>query len=268
MTPDRSSLRLAGRVALITGASRGIGAAVARCFANEGADLVLPMRHPEAAAELLAAMPRTKARVRTVVGDLEDRTFFARLRSVVEDEFGRLDIMIGNAGLIGPIGPISTIDDDAWERALVLNLNANFHLLKTFDALLRRAEAARAVFVTSGVTRKPGRAHLASYTVTKCALEAMVKTYAGETAQTAIKVNLLNPGPTRTHMRAELLPSENPLSVKPPDAVGTAFLELVAADCPYSGEIFDVEVIGEPGHPPSESFSSDDDVACRLVLRR
>ncbi|MBF0166115.1 MAG: SDR family oxidoreductase [Alphaproteobacteria bacterium] len=225
---------------MITGASRGIGHAVAKKFAEEGADLILPVRDEECAEKLVKELSPVGGKILTPVGDLTDRSFFSRLSEAVEKKFQRLDILIASAGELGPISLLSNIDDADWEKVLNINLTANFRLLKTFDPLLRRAKAARLVFVTSGVTRNPGRAKLGPYSLTKCALEAMAKTYACETADTAIRINLLNPGPTRTSMRATVCPDEDPLTVKSPERVAEFFLNLCLPECQDSGRIFDI----------------------------
>ncbi len=238
---------MSGRVALITGASRGIGRAVAHRFAAEGADLVLPARNSSQAAELERALAPVGGKVLTLTGDLSERPFFSRLAQAVEEKFGRLDILIANAGVLGPLKPLAQIDEVNWDEALDVNVSANYRLLRAFDPMLRKAKAARIVFVTSGITRNPSRPNLGSYAVAKCALEALAKTYAAETSGTAIRINLLNPGPTRTEMRACVCPEEDPLSVKPPETAAEFFVELCLPECPYSADVVDLMLVDPNG---------------------
>ncbi|MBF0353686.1 MAG: SDR family NAD(P)-dependent oxidoreductase [Alphaproteobacteria bacterium] len=241
-----SDSRLLGRVALITGASRGIGEAVARLFAAEGADLILPARQPEALVGLQNELAEFGRAVLIPKYDLTDRRCFPQMAQQIDKRFGRLDILVANAGVLGPLSKLSEIDDESWDHAFDINLSANYRLLKNLDSLLRTSKAARIVFATTGATRSPGRPELGPYTISKYALEAMAKTYAAETADTQIRINLINPGPTRTKMRATICPQEDPLTVKTPAEVGGFFLDLCLTECPYSGEILDV-VMDEGG---------------------
>ena len=150
-----------------------------------------------------------------------------------------LDIFVGNAGVLGPLSPLGHISERDWTETIEVNLTANWRLIRTLDPLLRRAEAGRVIFVTSGAARNC-RAYWGPYSVSKAALEALAKTYAAETARTAMRVNLVNPGPTRTRMRATAVPGEDPSTLPDPADVAPIFIELALPDLDRSGEVIEV----------------------------
>lgn len=227
--------RLEGRIALITGASRGIGAAVAERFAAEGARLVL-------AARTVGGLEETDDRVRAAGGaatlvplDLRDGAGIDRLGASLAERFGRLDILVGNAAVLGRLGPVAHLPVDLWDEALAVNLTANWRLIRAFDALLRASDAGRAIFVTSGVTRGPA-AYWSVYAATKAALEALATTYAAEVGKTNVRINLVDPGQVRTSMRAQAFPGEDPMRLATPEAITEIFVELGARECRRNGE--------------------------------
>jgi NAD(P)-dependent dehydrogenase (short-subunit alcohol dehydrogenase family) len=230
--------RLAGRVALITGASHGLGAAIARRFAAEGAQLVLLGRSAAALEEVddavRAASSGTGATL--VPFDLKDSDAIDRLGAALYERHGRLDVLVGNAGLLGTLTPLAHIKPAEWEEVLAVNLTANWRLIRSMDPLLRLSPAGRVVFVSSGAARGP-RAYWGTYAVSKAALEMLAGIYAAETAKTPVRVNLVDPGRLRTRMRARAYPGEDPASLPEPDAATDAFVELAAADCTRHGEI-------------------------------
>jgi len=233
------TLRLAGRVALITGASRGIGAAVARRFAAEGARLVLAARTTGALEEIddrIRADLGQAAAPTLVTLDLADDDGIERLAAAVAERFAGLDILIGNAGLLGTLTPMHQIDPAEWQRMLAVNLTANWRLIRAFDPSLRASDAGRAVFVTSGAARG-ARPYWAAYAVTKAALDSMVLSWAAENATTAMRINLIDPGATRTAMRAEAYPGEDPTTLKTPDDVAGLFVDLAEPGCTRHGEV-------------------------------
>src|SRR5258708_6470659 len=201
--------RLAGKIALVTGASRGIGAAVAERFAAEGAHLVLAAR---------------------TVGGLEE------VAAALHERFGRLDILVGNAAEFGTFSPLGHIDPKLWGEIIDLNLTANWRLIRAMDPLLRAAEHGRAIFVTSGIARAP-RAYWGPYAVSKAGLEVLVKTYAAEIEKTRARANLIGPGIVRTRLRASVFPGEDPMTLPPPESVAEAFLQLALPECQRNGEI-------------------------------
>jgi NAD(P)-dependent dehydrogenase (short-subunit alcohol dehydrogenase family) len=237
MPDDAQGGRLDGRIALITGASRGIGAAVAERFAAEGAQLVLTARTVGGLEETDDAVRRTGGRRATLVPlDLRDFDKIDQLGASLFERFGRLDILVGNAGALGTLSPAGHIAPDVWQQVLDVNLTANWRLIRSLDALLRAAEAGRAIFVTSGAAAG-AFAYWGAYAASKAALEALVRSYAAEVAKTALKVNLLDPGAVRTRMRAQAFPGEDPRRLTPPESIAERFVELASADCTRHGEV-------------------------------
>jgi len=237
--PNSALGRLAGRIALITGASRGIGAAVAERFAREGAHLVLTGR-------TVGGLEETDDRVRAVGGsatlvpfDLRDFIKIDELAAALYERYGRLDILVANAGEFGAFSPLGHIDPALWGEVIDLNLTANWRLIRVMDPLLRVAEHGRAVFVTTQLARD-ALPYYGPYAVSKAGLETMVRIYAGEVARTRVRVNLLDPGVARTRLRARIFPGENPANVPSPESVAEAFLPLVVEECVRHGEILGI----------------------------
>jgi len=172
--------------------------------------------------------------------DLGNPEGIDQLGAVVFERWKKLDILVGNAGVLGRLSPLGHVEPKTWDEVMALNVTANWRLIRSFDPLLRQSDAGRAVFVTSAAAFKL-LAYWGPYSVSKAALEALVKTYAAETVKTAVRVNLLNPGPVRTRMRAQAMPGEDPLSLPTPEAVAQAFLPLVAPGPGETGEVFDFE---------------------------
>jgi NAD(P)-dependent dehydrogenase (short-subunit alcohol dehydrogenase family) len=228
--------RLRGRIALITGASRGIGAAVAKRFAAEGAHVILVARTVGALEEVYDAIVAAGGTATGVPLDVADAARIDELAAHIDERYGRLDILVGNAGVLGPLSPLAHVDPPEWERVFAVNLHANWRLIRAMDLLLRRSAAGRAIFVSSGVTRGV-HAYWGAYAVSKAALEALVRTYAAEVESFGVKANVVHPGIVRTAMRAQAMPGEDPLSLKPPEAVTDAFVALAEASWTRSGEI-------------------------------
>ena len=230
--------RLAGRIALITGASRGIGAAVARCYAAEGARLVLAARTVGGLEEVDDAIKAAGATATLVPIDLTQGDAIDQLGGAIHEKFGRLDVLVGNAGTLGVLSPIAHIEPKTWDHAVALNLTTNYRLIRSLDPLLRLSKAGRAIFVSSGAARSL-RPYWGAYSTTKAALEAMVRTYAKEIANTAVRANLVNPGAQRTEMRATAFPGEDPMSLPHPDERTGVFVDLAEAACDRNGELVD-----------------------------
>ena len=229
--------RLAGRIALVTGASRGIGAAVARRFAAEGAKLILTARTVGGLEETDDAIRSAGGEAATLVPlDLREFDKIDQLGASLYERFGHLDVLVGNAGVLGILSPLGHVDPGLWQQTLDVNLTANWRLIRSLDPLLGRSAAGRAIFVTSGAAQM-SRAYWGPYAVTKAALESLVKTYAAELAKTEVRANLVSPGAVRTLMRAQAFPGEDPESLPPPEAVTDVFVELAAADCGRNGEV-------------------------------
>ncbi|UEM22574.1 SDR family NAD(P)-dependent oxidoreductase [Skermanella mucosa] len=234
-----SEPRLSNRVALITGASRGIGAAVAERFAAEGAHVILAARTVGGLEEVDDRV-RAKGGTATLVPvDLMDFDKIDQLGQSIFERFGRLDILVGNAAMLGDLSPISHYAPKTWDRVFGLNVTANYRLIRSLDRLLRGSDAGRAMFVTSGVARGPV-AYFGAYAASKAALEMMVRMYALEVALSPLKVNLLDPGVVRTKMRAHGFPGEDPMIHPAPEEITDRFVELAEPACRLHGEVVSV----------------------------
>jgi len=229
--------RLAGRVALITGASRGIGAAVAKRFAAEGAQVILTARTVGGLEEVDDQIRKAGHGNATLVPlDLAKGAEIDKLGPAILERFGKLDILVGNAGQLGILSPMGHIDPPVWDRVFAVNVAANWRLIRICEPLLKLSPAGRAIFVTSTAAQGT-HPYWGAYAASKAALESMVRTWAGELVQTNIRANLLNPGRTRTRMRAEAFPGEDPLSVKPPEEVAAVMVPMASAEETRQGEI-------------------------------
>jgi NAD(P)-dependent dehydrogenase (short-subunit alcohol dehydrogenase family) len=260
---------LQGRIALITGASRGIGAAVAKRFAAEGAHVILVARDlkgleaTDDAIRALAVPPPSGMRsgggrsiapaeqdtpppqpssyrggsATLVQLDLTEPAKIEQLAEQIAARFGRLDILVGNAGQLGDLSPMQDGTPEDWDKVMAVNVTANWHLIRCFDALLKASPAPRAIFVTSGVTKRAA-AYWGAYAVSKAAIESMVGIYAAENAKTSLKVNLIDPGAVRTRMRAKAYPGEDPAQLPEPDAITDRFVHLASADTEETGQKF------------------------------
>ncbi|RMF18169.1 MAG: SDR family NAD(P)-dependent oxidoreductase, partial [Alphaproteobacteria bacterium] len=208
---------LTGRLALITGASRGIGRATALALAGEGAHVIAIARPSSVAAlESLDDEIREAGGSATLTPlDLTEGDAIDRLGAAIYERWGHLDLLIGNAGRLGVLSPVTHIDPKEWERTIAVNLTSNFRLIRSLDPLLRRSEDPRAVFVTSGAAGRH-KAYWGLYAASKAALETLVLTYEAECRLSGIRVNLVDPGPVRTSMRAQAYPGEDPETLPEP----------------------------------------------------
>jgi len=229
--------RLADKVAVVTGASRGIGYAFAKALAREGAHVIAVARTVGGLEELDDEIRSLGGSATLVPADLKDTPAIDRLGEAIFERWKRLDVLVGNAGVLGQLSPLGHIKPEVWDEAVAVNLTANWRLIRSLDPLLRQAPSGRAVFVTTGATQSLP-AYWGAYSATKAALEAMVKTYAAEIAKTNVKANLLNPGPTRTAMRAKAFPGEDPNTLPTPEEVAKAALPLCLPSCTSNGSIY------------------------------
>jgi NAD(P)-dependent dehydrogenase (short-subunit alcohol dehydrogenase family) len=228
-------MRLKGRIALVTGASRGLGAAAALAFAKEGAHVVAVARTVGGLEALDDRIQKAGGSATLVPLDVTDGAGIDRLGGAIYERFGKLDVFLGNAGLLGTLSPIGHIDPAIFEKVMAVNVTANWRLIRSLDPLLRASDAGRAIFVTSGVSRRVVP-YWSAYAASKAALDMMVCTYAAESAHTAVRVNLYNPGPMRTGMRKEAFPGEKPESVPLPEAHAEALIQLAVPACTMNGE--------------------------------
>jgi NAD(P)-dependent dehydrogenase (short-subunit alcohol dehydrogenase family) len=235
-----SEARLKDRIALITGASRGIGRATARLFAREGAHVMLLARTKKSLEPVDDEIRAEGGKASLIPLNLENGQAVDAIGPSLYERFGKLDILVGNAGLLGGLRPLTHIPSETWEKVLAVNLTANWRLIRTLDPLLRRSDAGRVVFVTSSRVARQGRAYWAPYSVSKAALEALAKTYANETADSEVKVNLVDPGATATAMRAQAYPGEDQETLQTPEEVAQVILRLSLPDMTETGEIVGV----------------------------
>jgi NAD(P)-dependent dehydrogenase (short-subunit alcohol dehydrogenase family) len=234
---------LSGKVALVTGASRGLGHATALHLARAGAHVIAVARTQGGLEELDDEIKKIGGTATLVPMDLADFDAIDRLGASIFQRWNKLDIMIGNAGLLGKITPVPHIEPHDWKKVMDVNVTANYRLLRSMDVLLRQSHAGRVVFVTSGQAHKPN-AYWGMYAVSKAALEAMVKTYAKEIETTAMRVNCFSPGATRTKMRATAMPGEDPMTLPAPEDVSAQILPMCAADFSDNGGVWKYDAKG------------------------
>lgn len=229
---------LSGKIALVTGASRGIGKAVALEFAREGAHVVALARTAGGLEELDDAIQAAGGTATLVPADLKDGPAIDRLGASLYERYKKLDILVANAAILGTLSPLGHYDPKVWDDVIAVNLSAQWRLIRSLDPLLRQAEAGRAVFLTSGVSQK-AVPYWGAYAVSKAGLDMLARIYAAETEKTNVKVNLFNPGPTRTRMRAQAMPGENPMTLDPPHKVAAHIVPLCLPSCEFSGRLYD-----------------------------
>jgi NAD(P)-dependent dehydrogenase (short-subunit alcohol dehydrogenase family) len=229
---------LEGRVALVTGASRGIGRAAALAFAEAGAHVVALARTTGALEELDDEISARGGSTTLVPLDLADAPAIEKLGPALLERWGKLDILLANAGMLGPLTPLTHASPKEWANVFDTNVTANWRLLKSVDPALQASDAGRVILMSSGAAHKC-LAYWGPYSISKAAVEAMARTYAAETAKTPLKVMLVNPGPLRTRMRAEAMPGEDPLTLKTPEELAPHLVKLASPDWNESGKIFD-----------------------------
>jgi NAD(P)-dependent dehydrogenase (short-subunit alcohol dehydrogenase family) len=229
---------LAGRIALITGASRGIGYATGIALARAGAHVVAVARTVGGLEELDDALRAAGSAATLVPLDMRDYDGLYRLAAALNERHGRLDALVGNAAIAGVPSPLDHIEPKAWDEAFAVNVTANWHLIRAMDPLMRRSDAGRAVFVTSRASTL-ARAYWAPYSVSKAALDVLVRTYAAETSSTAVRVNLFDPGATRTRMRAMVMPGEDPMTLPTPAEVAEQIIGLCLPGFAETGKLYE-----------------------------
>ena len=231
---------LEGRVALVTGASRGIGRAAGRALAAAGAHVILVARTVGGLEELDDEIQKAGGHATLVPLDLKDFAALDRLGASIYERWGKLDAFLGNAAVLGPVTPLSHINPKQFQELVDVNITANWRLIRSLDPLLRQSDAGRVLFVTSGVARR----HMpfwGGYSMSKAALESLALIYAAECNGTNLKVNLLSPGALRTGMRARAFPGEDPQSLETPDVVAPLIVEMLSPAYDKNGELVEYQ---------------------------
>lgn len=234
---------LAGRIVLVTGASRGIGYAAALEAARRGAHVIAVARTVGGLEDLDDEIKALGGDATLVPLDLSDGDGIDRLGRSIFDRWGRLDGFIGNAGLLGVISPLPHVDVKEFTKVFDLNVTANYRLIRSFDLLLRQSDAGRVALVSSGAADS-ARPYWGLYAATKAAVNAMAKSYAGEMASSAVRVNVFYPGAVRTQMRAKAVPGEDPNTLPTPADIAPRLIDLVSPSLDATGQIFDVNADG------------------------
>ena len=234
-----SELDLSGRVALVTGASRGIGYFIAKELAAAGAHVIAVARTVGGLEELDDEVKQAGGQTTLVPLDLADMAGIDRLGGAIHERWGKLDVMVANAGVLGVLGPIGHIEAKVFDKVMLLNVNAVWRLMRTTDPLLRLSDAGRAILMSSGAAHS-ARAFWGPYAASKAALEALARSWADETKNTALRVNSVNPGATRTAMRAQAMPGEDPMTLQHPSEVAKKVVALASPDLTETGAILDV----------------------------
>lgn len=225
-------MSLSGKIALITGASRGIGAAVAKEYAKQGAHVILTARTVGGLEEVDDEIKTFGGTATLVPLDLRQGDMIDALGAQLFDRFKKLDILVGNAAMLGSLSPVSHAAPIEFDEVFKVNLTANYRLIRAMDPLLRSSIAGRVIMVTSGAAAAP-IAYWGPYASSKAALEHLTLTYAAEVKQTNIKVNLLDPGAIRTKMRAQAFPGEDPMSLPTPESITGLFVDLAGEKAPH-----------------------------------
>jgi NAD(P)-dependent dehydrogenase (short-subunit alcohol dehydrogenase family) len=228
---------LEGRIALVTGASRGIGRAAALAYATAGAHVIAMARTTGGLEELDDDIRAVGGSATLVPADVTDAEAIERLGPALLQRWGRLDILLANAGILGPLTPLTHASAKEWSQVLDVNLTANWRLLTACEPALKQSASPRVLFVSSGAAHKC-MAYWGPYSVSKAALEAMARTYAAETQTSAMRVMMVNPGPLRTKMRADAMPGEDPLSLRTPEDLAPHLVAMASESWMETGKIF------------------------------
>lgn len=230
---------LAGKVILVTGASRGIGYASAIEAARRGAHVVAVARTVGGLEELDDEIQDLGSSTTLVPLDLRDGDAIDRLGAAIFERWGALDGLVANAGQLGVLSPLPHVSPEDFDKVIAVNVTANYRLLRSCDLLLRQADAGRAVFVSSSSARS-ARPYWGLYAASKAAVDAMVKSYAGEVEQTKVRVNVFYPGAVRTAMRAKAMPGEDPATLPTPADVAPKLIDLLSPALKENGKLFDM----------------------------
>lgn len=227
-----------GRLAVVTGASRGIGYQIAKKLGERGAHVIAIARTVGGLEDLDDEIKAAGGQATLVPLDLTDYDALDRLGAAIFERWKKLDILVGNAGVLGVLSPLGHIGPKDFEKVMAVNVTANWRLIRSLDPLLRQSDAGRALFLTA-VQAHTCTAFWGLQAISKSAVEAMARTWAQESLQTPMKINLADPGPTRTGLRAKAMPGEIPENLPSPDNVANELLELVGPDVLETGKLYD-----------------------------
>lgn len=231
-----TSSDFSGKIALVTGASRGIGAAVALGLAKAGAHVIALARTVGALEELDDRIKSHGGTATLLPLDLTRLEDVDKIGPTIVERFGQLDIFIGNAGILGPLSPVGHVKPQDWDKVFKINFMANVRLVRTLDPVLRTAPAGRILFTTSAIG-DDAPAYWAPYAASKAALNAFVKVYAAENENTNLRINAIHPGSVDTAMMTDAFPGGPPFAIKQPEEIVADYLAAVAEDCPNHGQI-------------------------------
>ncbi|MGC6452511.1 MAG: SDR family NAD(P)-dependent oxidoreductase [Candidatus Puniceispirillaceae bacterium] len=227
---------LSGRLVLVTGATRGIGRAVAIAAARAGAELIITGRTIGALEEVDDDIQAAGGTATIVQLNMTDYPAIPRLAAAIASRWQRLDGFVANAGMLPALTPVGHVTQENWDEAMAVNLTGQWHMIRAFDPLLRAAPAGRAILVSSGAA-VGSRPFWGPYAAAKAGLEALGRSWAGESEQTNLRINMMNPGGTATKMRASAFPGENPETLPTPEDIAPAFLALLSDDCRHHGDL-------------------------------
>lgn len=235
--------RLEGKIALVTGASRGLGREMALHLAHEGAHIIATARTQGGLEELDDAIGAAGSTATLVPLDVRDYDGIDRLGAAIFERWKKLDIFVGNAGALGKITPLAHVDPKVWAESIDVNITSNYRFIRSLDPLLRSADWARVVFVTSGLAFKC-TPYWGAYSVGKAGLEAVMRTYANEMASTSVRTNCFSPGATRTKMRATAMPGEDPMTLPTPEEVSAQMVAMCLEDFTDNGGVWKYDAKG------------------------
>lgn len=230
---------LSGRLALVTGASRGIGYQIALQLAKAGAEVIAVARTVGGLEELDDAIKAIGGKCTLVPLDLKDHDGIDRLGGVIAERWGSLDILVANAGILGTITPVNQMKSKSFDELMSVNLTSVWRLMRTTDPLLRQSDAGRAILLSSSVAHT-ARSFWGPYAASKAAIEVLGRTWAAECENTALRINIVNPGGTRTHMRAQAMPGENLDDLPTAEETASKIIGLTSPELKETGKLWDV----------------------------
>lgn len=230
---------LKGKIALVTGASKGIGYHLSLELAKRGAHVIAVARSVTGLEELDDAISTVAGSCTLVPLDLHDMAAIDRLGGEINERWGKLDILVANAGVLGVISPITHLEALTFDDVMTINVTSQWRVIRAVDPLLQKSSAGRAIVISSGVAHT-ARAFWGCYAASKAALEVLARCWAEETKQTPLRVNVVNPGATQTGMRSQAMPGEDPLTLPSAEDVARSIMHLTSDQLTETGQLYDV----------------------------